>query len=109
MLRHTVVIDDRDERHRAGDDAQRSAPSEKIVPMRSETAGGQTGGSPVRRVVLAALGAALALSGCSGGSAPSGVGVQPTAARSSPASSGWPAVTAPAVPRPRHTVVVVLE
>lgn len=64
------------------------------------------------RAVLATLGAVFVLSGCSGGSAPAGVGVQPSGtspARTSPAGSASPAATAPAVPRPQHTVVVVLE
>jgi phosphatidylinositol-3-phosphatase len=64
------------------------------------------------RAVLATLGAVFVLSACSGGSAPPGVGVQPSgtsSARTSPASTASPTSTAPAVPRPRHTVVVVLE
>jgi phosphatidylinositol-3-phosphatase len=65
----------------------------------------------VRAAVLA-LGAALALTACNSGSAPPMVGVQhpPTgAAASSPAPGESPAGIAPAVPRPRHTVVVVFE
>jgi hypothetical protein len=69
-------------------------------------------GTPVRAAVLAALGAALALTACTSGSAPAGVGVQhsPTGtATSSPAPSGSPSGGGRVVPRPRHTVVIVLE
>jgi len=71
--------------------------------MHSDIAGG-----PVRAAALAALGAVLALTACSSGSAPPGVGVQhsPTStATSSPAPGG----SGPIVPRPRHTVLVVFE
>src|SRR5215475_9202521 len=69
-------------------------------------------GRQVRAAVLAALGAGLALTACNPGSAPTGVGVQPSptgTATSSLAPSGSPNGIGLAVPRQQHTVVVVFE
>jgi hypothetical protein len=66
-----------------------------MVPMGADVAATQVRAAVL--VALGALGAALALTACHSASAPGGIGPEP------------PSGTGPAVPRPRHTVVVVFE